>query len=121
MRKIYFYLPLIFFLTLVAFFARQLILNEDPSQLPSVLLNKELPIINLKNLSNYKLFTKDNLTSIGEPVLVNVWSSWCAPCQIEHEFLMEMSNVHNIKIFGINYKDDKKDALRVLKLNVQCE
>ena len=50
MRKIYFYLPLIFFLTLVAFFARQLILNEDPSQLPSVLLNKELPIINLKNL-----------------------------------------------------------------------
>ena len=40
MRKIYFYLPLIFFLTLVAFFARQLILNEDPSQLPSVLLNK---------------------------------------------------------------------------------
>ena len=64
MRKIYFYLPLIFFLTLVAFFARQLILNEDPSKLPSVLLNKELPIINLKNLSLYKLFTKDNLTSI---------------------------------------------------------
>ena len=49
MRKIYFYLPLIFFLILVVFFARQLILNEDPSQLPSVLLNKELPIIKLKN------------------------------------------------------------------------
>ena len=117
MRKIYLYLPLIFFLILVAFFARQLILNEDPSELPSVLLNKELPEIKLKNLSSYKLFTNDSLTSIGEPVLVNVWSSWCAPCQIEHEFLMEMRNVHNIKIFGINYKDDKDDAVKVLQIN----
>ena len=117
MRKIYLYLPLLFFFFIVVFFARQLILNEDPSKLPSVLLDKSLPLIQLEKLSNYKLFNKENLLSLREPVLVNIWSSWCAPCQIEHEFLMEMSSVNNIKIFGINYKDDNQDALRVLKLN----
>ena len=117
MRKIYLYLPLLFFFFIVVFFARQLILNEDPSKLPSVLLDKSLPLIQLEQLSNYKLFNKENILSLREPVLVNIWSSWCAPCQIEHEFLMEMSSVNNIKIFGINYKDDNQDALRVLKLN----
>ena len=30
---------------------------------------------------------------------------------------MEMSSEHSVKIFGINYKDDKNDAIKVLKLN----
>jgi cytochrome c biogenesis protein CcmG/thiol:disulfide interchange protein DsbE len=117
MKKIYSYLPLIFFFILVLFFARQLILKEDPSELPSVLLEKSLPEIKLDKLSDYKLFNKKNLLQLNEPSLVNVWSSWCAPCQIEHEFLMTMSRSNNIKIFGINYKDDKQDAIKVLKLN----
>lgn len=117
MRKIYLYLPLLFFFILVIFFARQLILDKDPSKLPSVLLDKSFPSVKLNQLDSYKLFNKENLLIIGEPSLVNIWSSWCAPCQIEHEFLMKMSDEHNIKIFGINYKDDKTDAINVLKLN----
>ena len=54
---------------------------------------------------------------LKEPSLINVWSSWCAPCKVEHEFLLAMSAKYNIKIFGINYKDDKKDAMKVLKLS----
>ena len=117
MRKIYLYLPLLFFFILVFFFARQLILDEDPSKLPSVLLDKSFPPIKLNELNGHQLFKTENLLSSGDPSLVNIWSSWCAPCQIEHEFLMKMSEEHNIKIFGINYKDDKQDAIEVLKLN----
>ncbi len=117
MKNIYSYLPVIFFFILVIFFARQLILKEDPSELPSVLLEKNLPLIKLDKLSDYKLFNKEALLQLKNPSLINVWSSWCAPCQIEHEFLMEMSSEHSVKIFGINYKDDKNDAIKVLKLN----
>ena len=117
MKKIYSSLPLIFFFILVIFFFRQLILKEDPSELPSVLIDQSLPIIKLEKLSEYKLFNKENLLLLKQPSLVNVWSSWCAPCKIEHEFLLAMSVEHNIKIFGINYKDDKKDAIKVLKLS----
>jgi cytochrome c biogenesis protein CcmG/thiol:disulfide interchange protein DsbE len=117
MKKIYSSLPLVFFFILVIFFFRQLILKEDPSELPSVLIDKSLPIIKLEKLAEYKLFNRENLLMLKEPSLINVWSSWCAPCKVEHEFLLAMRAKYNIKIFGINYKDDKKDAMKVLKLS----
>ena len=117
MKKLYSYIPLILFLILTLFFARQLILKEDPSELPSVLLNEKIPNLNLEKLEGYKLFSVKNLISVDSPTLINIWSSWCAPCLVEHEFLMKMSREHSIKIFGINYKDKKEDALKVLDLN----
>ncbi len=117
MKKLYSYIPLIVFFILVLFFARQLILKEDPSELPSVLLEERFPEIILKKLDGYKLFSVTNLMNANSPSLVNIWSSWCVPCKIEHEFLMRMSSDHNILIYGINYKDKKEDALKVLDLN----
>ena len=117
MKKLYSYIPLIVFFILVLFFARQLILKEDPSELPSVLLEERFPDIILKKLDGYKLFSVTNLINANSPSLVNIWSSWCVPCKIEHEFLMRMSSDHNILIYGINYKDKKEDALKVLDLN----
>ena len=117
MKKLYSYIPLIVFFILVLFFARQLILKEDPSELPSVLLEERFPEIILKKLDGYKLFSVTNLINANSPSLVNIWSSWCVPCKIEHEFLMRMSSDHNILIYGINYKDKKEDALKVLDLN----
>jgi cytochrome c biogenesis protein CcmG/thiol:disulfide interchange protein DsbE len=117
MKKLYPYSPLIVFFILILFFARQLILKEDPSELPSVLLEERFPEIILKKLDGYKLFSVTNLMNANSPSLVNIWSSWCVPCKIEHEFLMRMSSDHNILIYGINYKDKKEDALKVLDLN----
>ena len=117
MKKLYSYIPLIVFFVLILFFARQLILKEDPSELPSVLLEERFPEIILKKLDGYKLFSVTNLINANSPSLVNIWSSWCVPCKIEHEFLMRMSSDHNILIYGINYKDKKEDALKVLDLN----
>ena len=49
----------------------------------------------------------------GEYKLINVWATWCVNCKLEHGFLMSLQN-KGIKIFGLNYKDDKEKALRWL-------
>ena len=116
LKYFYSYTPLIIFIILVLFFARQLILKEDPSELPSVLIDEKFPSIALSELPGYKVFSNKNLINANGPSLVNIWSSWCVPCKIEHEYLMSMSN-NNIIIYGINYKDNKEDALKVLELN----
>ena len=117
LKYFYSYVPLIIFSILVLFFARQLILKEDPSELPSALLDEKFPSVTLSRLADYELFSNKNLMDADNPSLVNIWSSWCVPCKVEHEFLMRMSEEHNIIIYGINYKDNKEDALKVLDLN----
>jgi cytochrome c biogenesis protein CcmG/thiol:disulfide interchange protein DsbE len=45
---------------------------------------------------------------------VNIFASWCAPCKVEHPFLMKLKN-KNISIIGINYKDTKDNAKKFLR------
>lgn len=46
----------------------------------------------------------------GSVTIVNVFASWCVPCHREHPFLMRLSRYPNVKVVGIDYKDDPKDA-----------
>ncbi|MGH8035070.1 MAG: DsbE family thiol:disulfide interchange protein, partial [Lysobacterales bacterium] len=50
----------------------------------------------------------------GEVMLVNVWASWCVTCRDEHELLKQAAE-SGIKILGLNYKDERADALRWLQ------
>lgn len=45
--------------------------------------------------------------------IVNVWASWCGICKIEHEYLNQLKS-KGVPIIGINYRDNKSDALRLL-------
>ena len=45
---------------------------------------------------------------------MNIWASWCVPCREEHQFLMELKKEKNLKIIGLNYKDDTKNAKKFL-------
>jgi len=47
----------------------------------------------------------------GRFVLVNVFASWCAPCQIEHPLLMELSQ--KLPVYGIAF-GDKAQAVQEL-------
>ena len=49
------------------------------------------------------------------PALLNVWASWCVSCRYEHALLMELHTSH-IPIYGINYLDERQDALEWLHL-----
>lgn len=41
----------------------------------------------------------------GKPVVVNLFASWCAPCELEHEHLMTLGERHPGQLFGVLYKD----------------
>ena len=77
------------------------------------LVGNKLVNINLKSFKNDKIFTNKDFEN-NNFTLINFWASWCAPCRIEHSYLMELSKEQNLKILGVNFKDKKVNALKFL-------
>ena len=53
----------------------------------------------------------------NEFTILNFWASWCAPCRKEHPNLVRLSKIKNIKLVGINIKDNVESAKNFLKEN----
>lgn len=88
-------------------------LKLDPRKIPSPLVGKPLPAFSLGTLDNPKgLLTNADLN--GRVVLINVWASWCGACKQEHPVLMELAREKQVPLIGLNYKDKREDAMRVL-------
>lgn len=88
-------------------------LRLDPKKIPSPLVNKPLPAFSLPTLDDPKrIVAKDDLK--GQPVLINVWASWCSACRDEHPLLVDLSRSGSVRIIGLNYKDQPIDARAVL-------
>ncbi len=67
-----------------------------------------------------KTFEGENITLsklTDKPVVVNFWASWCGPCRVEAKALEETWKKYENKIYflGLNYRDNKKDALAFIK------
>jgi cytochrome c biogenesis protein CcmG, thiol:disulfide interchange protein DsbE len=106
-------LPIAVFLVLAALFYRGL--SGDPAEVPSVLINKPVPDFTLAPIAALNLpgLATGDLKK-GEVTLVNVWASWCVPCRTEHPLLMELARREDLRVVGINYKDDPENARRFL-------
>ena len=90
-------------------------LSGNPAELPSALIGKPVPEFNLPAIEGLGSPGFDSAAlKQGEVTLVNVWASWCGPCRIEHPFLMELSKRQDIRLYGLNYKDEPANALRFL-------
>lgn len=85
----------------------------DPHKLPSALLGKAFPEFTVPLLGNPGTYV-DRDALLGKPVLVNVWATWCPTCKAEHDELMYISKVSELRIIGVNYKDDAQLALKWL-------
>ncbi|MEE2526752.1 DsbE family thiol:disulfide interchange protein [Hyphobacterium sp. HN65] len=45
----------------------------------------------------------------GGAYLLNVWGSWCPPCEAEHPFLMEL-RAEGVPIYGLAWRDSSETA-----------
>jgi cytochrome c biogenesis protein CcmG/thiol:disulfide interchange protein DsbE len=77
-----------------------------------------------KKISNFKLIEINNDDQYISEVdfknnrytLINFFASWCAPCRIEHKYLLNLAKEQKkIKIIGINFKDKKNNAIKFLE------
>ena len=110
--KLRYLLPLVVFVVLVGFLMRGLFL--DPSEVPSPLIGKPAPAFDLEQLHNPQArFASREL--LGRVWLLNVWASWCVSCRAEHPLLMEMARSNIAPIYGLDYKDEREDAIATLR------
>jgi cytochrome c biogenesis protein CcmG, thiol:disulfide interchange protein DsbE len=103
-----FVLPLALFLGLVVFLA--IGLRKDPHEVPSPLINKAAPAFRLPQLHDpAKTFSAQEMR--GKVWLLNVWASWCVSCREEHPVLLDLARSGTVPLYGLNYKDQRNDAL----------
>lgn len=101
-------LPLMVFIGIVILFVAGL--QRDPGIVPSPFIGKPVPVFELAELgSPDTLLGSDDMR--GGVSLLNIWASWCLPCRHEHPFLLELADSSEVRIYGLNYKDQQQDAL----------
>jgi len=107
------FVPLVLFVILVGFL--YIGLDLDPKKLPSPLIGKEFPNLEVEDFYNgTRYYTSDKTQD--KISLVNVWASWCVTCRAEHEMLNEIAKTNKVQMIGVNYKDTKNAANRYLDI-----
>ena len=106
------FFPLIIIVVLCIFFFFSL--NNDTTKLSSPLVGKEVPEFTVDRLFNIGKMTNNDLIS-DDPIILNIWSSWCIPCRAEHDVLMVLSELYDVNIYGLNYKDNEAEAKKFIE------
>ena len=111
MKKKLSIIPYITFISIILIFFYLLIIQRNPSEIPSVFINKEIPKFESSSILNKKIFVSSE-NFYNEVTLVNFFATWCKPCRDEHIFIKKFAETNNIKVLGINYKDDPKKTMK---------
>ena len=109
-------MPLVVFLGLGGLLFAGIQLNKvrDSSVVQSPLIGKPAPDFRLPELlDTSREIAREDL--LGQPYLLNVWASWCVACRIEHPVLEAYAASGEVALIGLNWKDQKSDALRWLQ------
>ncbi|VAV86435.1 Cytochrome c-type biogenesis protein CcmG/DsbE, thiol:disulfide oxidoreductase [hydrothermal vent metagenome] len=121
-RSIWFaLLPVTLFGALVLVFFIGLTQGDTFKKLPSVLIGKPAPTLDMEPVENLVINGKQVPSFKGEELrdgkvtVVNFWASWCVPCRQEHPQMITLGKMPGIKLFGINYKNDPADAAQFLR------
>lgn len=110
--RLRFIIPLVIFIGLIGFFWKGM--QKDPNLLPSVLINKNMPIFNAPILGDQQHTISDKDFK-GHVTVLSVWASWCPECKMQQPLLFDLGKMTNVQIIGLNYKDEPEKALTYLK------
>ena len=114
MKKKLLIIPSLLFFSILLTFFYLLIIERDPSEIPSNLLNKNVPNFEVESLLKKERFISSKEFG-NEIMLVNFFATWCLPCRDEHIYIKRFSDEKGIRVIGINYKDNPKKAIQWLK------
>ena len=112
MRHASYFLPVALFAILAGYFALSLRPGRDPQLLPSAMIDKPMPAIDLAALGGDMRVTNQSIA--GQVVLINFFASWCVPCRAEHPLLMRMAQQDKIAVIGIDYEDTPDKARHLI-------
>ena len=102
MKRLLLIIPLGLFVIVALFAVRGLSLDQQ--NLPSVLIDKPAPDLELANMPGLgNAFTTEELK--GQVTLVNIFGSWCPSCRLEHSLLMQIGAEDEVPLYGINWID----------------
>ena len=107
-----FLIPLVLFVAIGGFLA--LGLTRDPGTLPSTLIGRPAPSFGLPPVEGRDQAGFSRADLGGQPMLVNIFASWCVPCRIEHPVIARLAEL-GVAVNAINYKDDPAKATAFLK------
>jgi cytochrome c biogenesis protein CcmG, thiol:disulfide interchange protein DsbE len=101
-------LPIVLFTALGG--ALALGLTHDPKTIPSMLIDRQVPSFKLPPLLPGQVELDSSKLSDRGLVLINVFSSWCSGCRLEHPYLMEKTKDTRFLLVGLNWKDSAENA-----------
>ena len=113
MKKKILLLPLGLFLLILLTFAYLLVIDRNPQEIPSNLINKKIPNFEANSLFKEEKFIFSQELK-PEIVLINFFATWCKPCRDEHLYIKKFSEQKKIRVIGINYKDDPEKTIKWL-------
>jgi len=105
MKKEIIKIPFLIFSLILLVFFYLLLIERNPSELPSALIDKKIPQFSGNILLKDEIFNSNEQIK-NKITLINFFATWCKPCLKEHEYIMRFGNNKEIKLIGINYKDN---------------
>ena len=89
-------------------------LKKDNNYNTKNLTGNKIGSFKLPSIYNSDIISDEALKQ-NQFTLINFFASWCAPCRLEHKYLIKLADHNkNFKILGVNFKDKKKNVINFL-------
>lgn len=91
------------------------VISKESGSVPGYLALTEAPMVGHK-APNFTLTTADSRphtlnNDMGQPVVLNFWATWCAPCRLEMPYLQEASEAYKGRIIFLGVNDGEDPSL----------